>query len=231
MGTIRIAQLDPPHGSDVYPAQPALPPPVLDAREWAVGALASWIAALRFLRTGNVGGPPIPFKIPKARVHTEWPDSVEDLKFPSIVFIPQPGSYVRSLGGGNVLDDTLGIYAPKTVVLDMGEYTERLIVEAWSSKKSERRAVTAAIETAMMMNETTMALRLRVPDYFDSTVTFSLEEQERIDDQDVARNRRRCRYPIQMTVSVLRLVHSVTLQPYVYGMDDEPLDLDTSAAP
>ena len=230
MGTIRIAQLDPPHGSDVYPVQPALPPPAFDAREWAVGALASWISVLRFLRTGNVGGPAIPFRIQKARVHTDWPDGVEDMKFPSIVFVPKPGSYVRGLGGGNVMDDTQNIYAPKTVVLSMGEYTEQITVEAWSSKKSERRAITAAIETAMMMNETTMALRLRLPDYFDSTATFSLEEQERVDDQDVARNRRRCRYPIQLTVPVLRLVHSVTLQPYVYGMDAEPPDLDTATS-
>lgn len=231
MSTVSWSLRDPQHGVGVgFPVKAALPAPAASARDVGLDAFASWIATLRFLRAGNRGGPPIPFRIPKARVHTEQPDSVEDLKFPSAVFIPQRGQYVRGLGGGELLDETIDVYGKGSAVLLLGQYTELMAIESWSSKRAERRAIIAALETAMMLGEGSMALRLALPGYFDSTVVLSLEEQERIDDLDTARNRRKGRLYVQMTIPVARLVNAITLLPYVVDLTGEA-DLDSDLGP
>lgn len=226
MSTVSWARADAEHG-DVRPLMEALPMPTQDARSVALGALAGWISTLRFLRAGNIGGPPIPFRLPKQRVHQEQPDDAEQLRFPCAVFVPQRGLYVSGIGGGDVDDATRDVWAPDSVVLGLGEYTESVAIELWASKKAERRALIAGLETAMQTAESTQMLRLRLPGYFNTTATFALSDQERIDEPDAVRNRRRARLYVTLSVPVLRLVHVVTLRPYLVDQGD--LDDDTSA--
>jgi|TARA_Y100000034_G_C6876919_1_gene401209 hypothetical protein len=204
--------------------RPDIPLPAIDARTHALRAFAAFIAALKYTRAGAVGGKDIQFKIAAKNVHIEQPDNVKDLKFPSVVFLPGRGVYEPyGLGPAELLDDSYNVFAPETALMALSEYEETITLEIWGSKKGERRAVIAGLEVVLPSSEDTWPLRLRLPSYYNTPATFSLEERMNIDDADAVRNRRRGHLYVNVSVCVVRLVNVNTLRPYVAVDSNDPM--------
>jgi hypothetical protein len=196
--------------------KPPLPLPDIDARTHALRRFRKFLSLLVFRREGAIGGEPIPFQIPEENIYIEQPDNVSDLVFPSIVFIPSRGTYDGyGLGPGIMLDDSLDKFGKGTALVYLGEYTETFTLEVWGSKQGERRAMMAAIETAMLANPSVWALRIKLPDYFDNVATFYPVQRELVDDPETARNRRRGHIFVMLSVPWILQVNARTLQPLV----------------
>lgn len=201
------------------PPEPPIPLPDIDARTYALRALARWCASLRYMRTMRAPQPSQPFYIDPDRVFVEMPDAVEGLDFPAIAFLPGRGQYLtRGIGAADVVEGTEGVLGPGTALLMPYDYQEQFTLEGWGSKISERRSIVAAIETAFSTYEGTTDLRLVLPDYYGLTATFSLMERENLDDLEVPRGRRRVHLYIQMIVPVVRAGRwSSLIGPFIAG--------------
>lgn len=206
-----------------FPPRPQQPLPPKDARTLALDIFADFLATLEFRRYGGDKHPPIPFKVARKNIHIEQPDHVEDMKFPAIAFIPGRGTFESfGLGPPNLKDDTVNKFAPGTALLESAEYKERFIIEVWGSKKGERRAMMAGLETALLRQESSYSIRFLLRDYFDTTAEFSLEERENIDDPDVVRNRRRGHFFADLSVCIVQLVNIETLTPVIVTEVEDP---------
>jgi len=208
---------------EVYPprARPGLPHK--DSRTIALEKFREFIATLVFRRTGSTSGEPIPFQVPSESIYIEQPDNVRDMTFPAIVFLPGRGSYLESerLGPAAILDETIDQFAPGTALLDLGEYTESFTIEVWGSKRGERRAMMAGLETTMLSQDDSYSLRFRLPELFGSSADFWLSEREVIDDLETARNRRRGHLYAGMSVCLVQLINVTELRPVVSVQVDE----------
>jgi hypothetical protein len=197
-----------------YPSKPSALLPDIDARTHALRALKAFIATQMFQRTGDKCGDPIPFQVKPENIHVEQPDDVKRLRFPAIAFIPSRANYQPfGLGPGHLNDDTFDVYAPGTVLLNQAEWNEIVGIEIWGSKRAERRALKAGLEAVLMGSESSFALTLKMPRYFDRDATFALVQGEVIDDLDVVRNRRRADLYVELQTQIVSLVNAVTLKP------------------
>jgi hypothetical protein len=178
--------------------------------------LRDYISELIFFRAGDIGNPPIPFQIPKKNIHIEWPDNVEDLVFPSLAFLPSKGMYDAIGLTSYIEEETRDVFAPGTVLQWQSEYTETFQIEAWASKKAERRALIACLESDLVPTEQMYGVRFTMPDYYNEQVCFTLMSRTNIDDADSAKNRRRARLDVEMRYTVVRLVNYSEFQPQTY---------------
>ena len=205
------------------PPYPVIPLPDIDARTFALRALARWVSSLRYMRTMARGQPAQEFAIEPDRVFVEMPDNVEVLDFPAVAFLPARGQYLtRGLGGADIVEGTAGLGGPGSALIIPYDYQETFTIEGWGSKISERRSIVAAIEVAFGTYQGTTDLRLVLPDYYGLVAEFSLMERENLDDLEVARGRRRVHLYVQMLVPVVRLARFPTLiGPFVnVGVSD-----------
>lgn len=200
----------------VYPERAEPTPPTFDSRDAALRVLRLFLSTLRFMRAGNKGGEPIPFRIPIENILTEWPDNVKDLKLPSLVFLPSAGSYDQiGLGPAALQEETIDVYGPGTGVLHTADWIETFTIEAWASKVPERRAIALAVESALLSAADGRRIRFRLPDHYGIVAAFSLEGRTNIDDADAVRNRRRAHVTVQLEVPVVKLVNLNDLKPQV----------------
>lgn len=198
---------------NVWPPKPALPLPDKDPREHALERLREYICALEFMRTGDVGGKPIPFRLPLNTVFIAQPDSLVDLPLPGVGIVPGRGAHnTFGLGPPEVRDETFNVFAPGTAVAQLGEYSEVITIEVWGSKIAERRALMAGLKQAFRASDSSTAIYLSLPSYFGSVASFELVESLYIDGDEVARNRRRGHLFLNMRVCELALVNVVSLQ-------------------
>lgn len=194
-----------------WPAKQNPPPLAVDGRTVALKLLRRYLSELSFYRTGALGvdgkfGAAVPFKIPKESIHIGWPDYEQEMQFPSVVLLHQPGNY-NAIGLNNyVQEETHNRYAPNTVVQWMSEYQENVILEIWANKRAELRSLLAGIEVALSPTETMYGLRFRMPDYYDQLVCFTPGPRTEFDEPDSARNRRRARIEVEMRYTVVALV-------------------------
>lgn len=203
-----------PWGAVGFPPRPNPPPPAADGRTACLRILRRFISELTFFREGDVDratgkrGSPIPFQLPLRDIHIEWPDNETDLVFPSIIFLSGGTATYDTIGFVSYVEEaTRDIYAPGTVIAWMGEYVENLIIEIWTAKKAERRAILAGLEAAMSPTEQMYGLRFRVPEYFNQLVSYSLDTREIADEPDSALNRRRARLNVDMRFTQVSLVN------------------------
>ena len=175
------------------------------------------------------GQPAIPFQIPEKNIHLEsFPDYVEDLVFPSIVFLPGKAVYEPIGLTCYIEEDTLDRYAPGTVVMWMSEYTETFQLEIWASKRPERRGMLSALEEALSPTEQSYGLIFKVPDYFDEFVCYTVMDRILEDDTESSKNRRRARMSIEMRYNVVRLVNAQGINPEIAVSVLEPGELEDS---
>lgn len=199
---------------DLYPPREPPPAPAFDAREHALGALADYFSEVVFTAPKAQKAPT--FKVPRRQIHTHQPPDPELLKFPSMAFIPQRGRHDQFRIGPPPDDPaSFNVYAPGTVLLQLGEYTELLPIEVWGSNDAERTSLVAGIEGVLRQGEWSSGLLLTLPEYFGRIARFTLEEGEHLDEPDVVRNRIKARVWIRLEVPEVLLVNAVTMRPYL----------------
>lgn len=196
-----------PHGT-VYPGPPGPPLQDVDAREHALRTLATFMSLLRFQRTGNEGGPPIPFRIKLDRINVYQPDDVDNHPAAPCIGI-LPGRVVHEpygLGPPAVIEGTMDVYGVGTVLVRRSDHIETVGIEVVTAKHAELRGVLAGLKEALQAGDDSGALRLRCPNYFDRVACFRLDESEQIDDEAAALNRRRGHLFVLLQVEEVSLV-------------------------
>jgi hypothetical protein len=186
----------------------------VDARTAAMRVLRRYISLLQFFRAGDIGGKPIPFRIPEEDIHIEWPDNEVNLRYPSIVFLSQGRAQLAAIGlGTNLIEDSADRFASGTVLQVQNEYTENFAIEIHASKKPERRAILAGLEIALTPTEQMYGIRFTVKEYYDQVCCFSLGEREIFDEADAALNRRRARLYVELRINTVALVNYRRVEP------------------
>lgn len=205
--------IDSPIGQ-VYPPRPEQPLPDFDARTHALRRLREFLSVLDLHRTNTKGAPPIKYRIPIANIHLEQPDSVVDLKFPGVAFLPGRATHeAYGLGAPDICEGTLDVYGVGTALAVLSDHVEQFTVELWASGRAERRSMVAGISTAMRSSATSYSIRLTLPSYFNQVASFALDSTQYIDDPDVVRGRRRAHLLVTMSVPEVALVNVERLHP------------------
>lgn len=221
--SVQDALIDP-FAGDVRPKKTSPRQPTTDGRTAALSTLFDYLAAIRYVRPGDKGGPPIPFSIPRDSFLLDWPDGAEQTTFPSVAALE--GSRAERLPNGltyAIQEDTLNLYAPNTVVLRTDELREEVQLEVWANYRAERRAIVGGIEGAMSPVEGVAALRLKLRDYFDARASFRLLDTMLTGDIDNARGRRRALLTLEMRVVLGVLVNAQMMSAItVLGVDMDP---------
>lgn len=192
--------------------------PATTPRKRALRALATYFSRLIFSREGDAPEtPPKRFRVPVTNIRMEQPDDVKEMRLPAIGIIPVPGLYgqEQGLGPAQECEASFGVWAPNTVLLDLGVYVEEFVLETWSNYDPEREAMLAGLRVAMQPLEETSSLRLKLPNYYNLVASFDLVSGHAVDDVDVVRGRRRALPSILMRVPEVLLVDAVTFKPYI----------------
>jgi hypothetical protein len=206
----------------------------IDGRTAALHVLRDYVCALTFFRSGGQGKPAIPFSIDPGNFYIEWPDSSEDMTFPSIAIVHSRADYDVIGLTSYIEEDTRDVFAPGTVLQWQSEYTETINLELWVAKQSERRGLLGALETAFTPTEQMSGLRFAMPEYYGELVCFTLNRREVMDEPDSARNRRRAQLEMEMRFNIVALVNYVPLTPTIqtkvdYDQDTGlPIDITTN---
>lgn len=204
----------------VWPVRAEKPLPDTDTRTIGLRRLAQFLSLLRFNRRGTIPGQPIEFKVAPENIHIEQPDSEKELKFPAIGILPGRGSTEpMGIGPAKVLEETWNQYQLGTVLVLQGEYIEDITIEVWGTHRAERRALIAGISAALRSSDDSYSTRIRLPEYYDQVVSFSLEGQQHIDDADVVRGRRRGFLFVTMRLPEVQLINVNPLNPFVLVED------------
>jgi hypothetical protein len=219
---------------EVFPAKPNPHVPSVDGRTVALTILAQYIAGLSFYLPQAPGNPPLAFQIPLANIYIEWPDSTEQMAFPSLAVVSSRADYNVIGLVSYVEEDTRDVFAPGTVVQWQAEYTETINLEIWCAKKAERRSILSGLETAISPTEQMSGLRFKMPGYFNELVCFTLMAREVMDEPDSARNRRRAQIELEMRFNIVSLVNYLPMQPKVQvvtDVDQFNVDVDFTVPP
>lgn len=192
------------------------PLPAYDPRTHALQRFREFLAALEWLRPGNIGEPDVPYRIPLDDIYTDQPDDPASLNFPSLAFLPARGLHDQyNLGPSDLLEETHDRFGRGTVLLRQGEYIETFMIEAWGSHVVERRSILAGVEAILRLNQRSNALQLSLPDYYCQVASFSLIDSQYIDDPDVVRGRRRGQIAVELRVPEVLLVDAITMRPSI----------------
>jgi hypothetical protein len=192
----------------VYPPMPAALLPDKDARDYALAKLREYLCALVFQRTGDVNGPTIPFSLPKDSIQIQQPDDIKNLPLPGIGIIPGRGVHESiGLGPPVVIESSKDIAGPGTALLRNGDYVEPVTIEVWGSKSAERRALVAGLKSALRASDGSYGIYLLLPEYYNMTAEFALNESQYIDGDEVSRNRRRAHLMVTMRVCEVTLTN------------------------
>jgi hypothetical protein len=207
-----------PPGTELFGDNVVQPPttlPAKDAREHALVRLGDFIAALVFQRTGDHDGDAtIPFQVPRETIHHYNPNDTTQLTPPAIGLVPGKGvEDMYALGPALVLEETRDVFGPNTVLVQYGEYVEDFMIEVFSAKHPERRAIVAGLKEMMRASENSSALWLTLPHYFDQVAVFELNGSEYVEDPDTIRNRRHAYLSVTLRVPQMSLINYVPFDP------------------
>lgn len=195
--------------------------PTRDARMYALRALRRFMGLLVFARpgdkpSGGKRGPPVRFVVPFENIHVYQPDSIEDAGLPGIGIRPARGRHEPyGLGPAQEIDGTADVYGPGTFLVRKSDWVEQIAIEVLGAEDATRTALKAGLEEALTNGETSYALRLRLPSYYDQIATFSSDEGEVLEDDPVFKNRRRADLYVTMTVPEVALVRAPDFEPSV----------------
>lgn len=204
-----------PWGS-IFPDRPNPPPPSRDGRTAALYVLREYICALDFYRYMGPAAPAKMFNITPDHFYIEQPDYTADFVEPSISIVGDRADYDVIGLVSYIEEDTVDVYGKGTVLQWMAEYVETINLEINVAKKSERRAVLAAMEVAFSPTEQMSGVRFMMPDYYNELVCFSMQRRELINDEtDSGKNRRKAQLEIEMRFNIVRLINIVQMKPSV----------------
>jgi hypothetical protein len=156
-------------------------PGTQDARAAAAEALARYLFAQDFVRTGGTQADGL-FRLKVVR--QEWPEPDEALEYPSASIIDYGDGQVQGHDlGVTVLEDTLDVFGPGTVLVKSGELVAKFQVDFWADDLPTREAMAANLPRLFAPGLTTSRLLLRTgPRYFGRPVRCTLLSWRRDDD-------------------------------------------------
>lgn len=129
------------------------------------------------------------------RVFLDWPDTEDDqVPVPSAAIMatgPQEIQYSTPLHGQQLIEDTVDVYRPGTVLRHLGELSATLEVVVWLMHKDERAAVRRGLVEAFAAepDDERSGRRVNVPWYFDRPARLFLQSIEYQDNADQARSK------------------------------------------
>ncbi len=89
------------------------------------------------------------------------------------------------------------------------------MLEVVAAKAATRRAIVEGLKQALRSADSSTALNLSLPDYFNQVAQFTLLNTSYIEDQDAVRNRRRAHLTIELYVPEVLLANAVTMKPFI----------------
>lgn len=152
------------------------------------------------------------------RAYFDWPewDSPEIPVHNALIAAPdettwEPGAQREAL----LLDNTVDVYAPGSMVRHLGEVEVPLQLIVWFAHKDSRRGFSARFErlAAAELARETWHRQVVVPEYFDRSVTLMLRGFQRPDSPEAVQANR---WPYQATLTaVVEMVELVRVPGYV----------------
>lgn len=200
--------------NDVWPPQS---PPLsghFAARDRALTRLLDYLAQVTWRHTGSSkNGEPIEFQIRRCYMFLEQPEAEIELGFPAIAVMQGKNApFAPTLGTPTILEDTHNVYGKDTVLVQVGELYEDVILDCWFDTRAQRRAVHAGMEGGVL-HTNQGPLYLTLPDYFDRVVSFEYQSAQRFDGDAAVRNRRELQITLSMRMESVFLVLTRELDP------------------
>lgn len=200
---------------NVLTGVPSIPPNDVEGRTAALNALFDYLCSLVFYRSGGVGKPPHAFQLDRTECYVEWPENVEELKFPA-VGVQSGDGQTMPIGLSPVIDDdSIDVYGKGTALWRLWDYHEPCALEVWATSRAERRALIAGIQQAFSPSMDVSNLRLTLPTYFNTLACYTLISVQRVDDQ-APKNRRLAVIRFDLQYEVVRHARYLPLDPTVY---------------
>lgn len=194
---------------DVRPRRKEPQGKAVDARTAALRALFAYLARVDFLREGPTGGPLERFRIPPENFFVEWPESVVQLPFPSIVARDARGTFVgHGLGPPTLFDETIGVTGQGTALIRGDEYVEDVQLEVWARTRAERRGLCAALDVVFTVSQERAGIQFSLTEYHGQTAHFMpCKERQFLGEQMNAMGRRQAVYVTELRVVTVRAVN------------------------
>lgn len=210
MGTLLQAEV----GSDRMPLAAMA---CLDPGKAAAKSLKAYLLALIFQVRGS---PPKRFRLEV--VHEEWPESFENLDYPSASIVAPDTPTGEHALAPTMLEETFELYGKGTVLWKTGELELSFQVDFWCSNEPDREAIAAGLEEAFNPTERRSGIMVQgSPDYFDRSVRLTFTRRHRADDgQSSYQGEHRLSTTIVADVDVVQLRQAVALAP-VLSADGE----------
>jgi hypothetical protein len=180
----------------------------MDPRGAAAQALAVYLEKVVF---SVAGGHQFHF----AQVLREWPESFEQLKYPSAAITSASEPRTPHALTPVALEWSWNEYAPNSVLWQTDDLAVEFQVDCWLTTKPERQAVIARLDDVFSPTETRSGLLLQAPpEYFCLPIRYSYRGGDRVDNSAAAFNRdREYRAKVLAEVPVVHLRRAVELQP------------------
>jgi hypothetical protein len=192
----------------VFPPRPPPPAPFEDARQYALEALADYVAEIVFTEPGGKT-----LRIVRDRIFAEQPDDANTAQLmPSVEFLP--GTAEHNFPGLTPAADeaSFEVFGPGTVLVPQYEHVERFQIEVRATTRAQRHMLLAGIEQALQPSEDYGELRL-LTDYYGQPARFTTIEGQVVDDESMTGlRRRRAVLTCSMGIDVVKLVRVVPIR-------------------
>lgn len=208
--------------NDVWPTQS---PPLSGhyaARDRALTRLLDYLAEVTWRHTGTTkDGEPIEFKIRRCNMFLEQPESEIKMSFPTIAVLQNRNAPInQTIGPPTILEETRDRYGKGTVLVQVDELSEEVVLDCWFETRAQRRAIHAGMEGGVL-HTNQGPLYLTLPKYFDRIVSFQFQAAQRFDGDSAIRNRRELQITVSMRMECVFLVLMNELDPRMMLLTDE----------
>lgn len=190
----------------------------LDPVKAAALALKAYLECAVFV----VGDPPTRFRL--KTVTPEWPENFKELDYPAAAITEAVVTQDAHSMAPTALEETLDVFKRGTVLWKTAELPIDFQVDFWLTNKPEREAVAAALQELFAPTEGRYGIMVQGPhEYFNQTVRFTLQDQQRIDTSDtVFARERELRVTVHADIDVVQLRWVVPLKVRA-TLDGDPI--------
>lgn len=157
----------------------------MDPKAAAAVALAAYLEKVVFAPRG---GKPFQF----IKVRTEWPESFENMKYPSGALTAATEPRLAHSLTPTALEETLDQFCPGTVLWKTSELAVEFQLDCWLNTRPERQAVVARLDEVFNPSESRAGVLLQGPEeYYDRIVRCTFLGGDRVDNSNSVLNRDR----------------------------------------
>jgi hypothetical protein len=184
-----------------------------DPRNAAARALRAFLENLTFSLSGV--GKAADKRFSLKRVTMEWPDSHDEITYPSASIVELPGEYQGHNLSPSPLEDTWNVFERDTVLWKTAELVVDFQVDFWTMDNPTREAIAATLPVVFAPHEGQASIAVySAPEYFSRPVRLMLTKQERSDDSEMSLTRtKRLKVTIAATIEAVHLRRVAPIQP------------------